>query len=323
MAHILVHIASSIEHLSTWCSRLVQFLSIGAEEVLSNYNLVQAGSTGRSMTAYVQIPTTPFRLRFVTCQATGYQVIRRTTLAIYPNDHAVQLVLVGSQTISTGVVRATFALSNFGTVSGTYSLQVLNPPAGTSATVSSLSLVVDAETSKQFQVTFTVGGSTIASPQFTVQATVGAAVVARYKYTYLDNARLAWVRCTYVSWTVKPGGDSNGRCQVMNLGPGEGDFTFTVSGGPPGYSATVSPTKITNLNEFLQVSVNVAVSAPSHAPVNTRAVFQVTTKSGRLEAGSANIAFKVQAREIETAPITCFPGCPPPYFCVGPDTCGM
>ena len=303
MAYLLVQIVSGTEHLSTGCIQQVQFLSIGAAEVLSTYTLAQAGFSGRSLSAYVQIPTTPFRVRFIGCDATGFLVIRRTTLPIFPSDHAVQLVLVGSQTISTGVVRATFALSNFGNVSGTYSLQVPNPPAGTSTTVSSLSLVVDAGTSKQFQVTFTVSGSTTASPQFTVQATVDVAIVARYRYTYLEDARLARVLCSYDTLTVQPGGSSNGNCSVTNLGPGEGDFTFTVSDGPPGFSATVSPTT-TNLVELAEVSVNVAVTAPSHAPVNTTAVFQVTAKSGRLEAGWVDIAFTVQVREIETAPIS-------------------
>ena len=234
---------------------------------------------------------------------TGIQVIRQTTLPISPSDHAVQLVLVGSQTITTGVVRATFALSNFGAVSGTYSLQVPNRPVGTSATVSSFSLVVDAGTSKQFQVTFIVSGSTTVTPQFTVQATVGVAVVAKYKYTYLEDARLARVLCTFGTFTVQPGGNSNGQCSVTNLGPGEGDFTVMVSGGPPGFAATVSPTTI-NLDELADGSVNIAVSAPSDAPVDTTAVFQVTAKSGRLEAGSGDIAFEVQVREIEITPLS-------------------
>ena len=240
--------------------------------------MAETGSR-RSLTAYVQIPTTPFRVRFIGCDTTGFQVIRRTTLSISPSDHAVELVLVGSQTISTGVVRATFALSNFGAVSGTYSLQVPNRRADTSTTVSSKVLVVDAGTSKQFQVTFTVSGSTTASPQFTVQATVGVAVVAKYKYTYLEDARLARVLCTFGTFTVQSGGSSNGQCSVRNLGPGEGNFTFTVSGGPPGFSATVSPTTI-NLDEIAEGSVNIAVSAPSHAPVNTTG--QVRSSGGGL-----------------------------------------
>ena len=302
MAHILVHIVSGSEHLSTGhCTRQVQFLSTGAAEVLSTYTLAETGSR-RSLTAYVQIPTTPFRVRFIGCDTTGFQAIRRTTVPISPSHHAVELVLVGSETISTGVVRATFALSNFGAVNGTYSLQVPNPPANTSATVSSFSLVVDAGTSKQFQVNFTVSGTTTASPQFTVQA-VGVGVVAKYKYTYLEDARLARVLCTFDTFTVHLGGIiSNGNCSVTNLGPGDGDFTFTVSGGPSGFSATVSPTTA-NVDELAEVSVNVAVSAPSRAPVNTTAVFQVTAQSGRMEAGSGDIVFKVQVREIETTPI--------------------
>ena len=245
---------------------------------------------------------TPFHVRFIGCDVTGFQVIRRTTVLISPSDHAVELVLVGFRTFSTGVVSATFALSNFGAVSE-YSLQVPHKVAGTWATVISSYLVVDAGTSKQFQVIFTVSGSTTVAPQFTVQATVGVAVVAKYQYTYLEDAKLARVLCAFGAFTVQPGDSSNGNCSVTNLGPGEGVFTFTVSGGPPGFSATVSPTTA-NLYELAEVSVYVAVTAPSHAPVNTKAVFQVTTKSGRLEAGSGDIAFTVQVREIETVPIS-------------------
>ena len=284
------------------CTRQVQFLSTAAE-TLSTYTLAQSGFSGRSLSAYVHIPMIPFHVRFIGCDKRGFQVIRRTTSLISPSDHAVELVLVGFRTLSTGVVRATFALSNFGAVSETYSLQVPHKAAGTSATVSASDLVVDARTSKQFQVTFIVSGSTTVTPQFTVQATVGVAVVAKYQYTYLEDAKLARVRCTFGTFTVQPGDSSNGNCSVTNLGPGEGDFTFTVSGGSPGFSATVSPTT-TNLDELAEVSVYVAVTAPSHAPVNTTAVFQVTAKSGRLEVGSGDIAFTVQVREIETVPIS-------------------
>lgn len=314
-AHLLVQVVSGSEHLSTGCTRQVQFLSAATAKVLTTYTLAEV-IRHRSLKDEVQIPTTPFRIRFLGCDAMGIPVIRQQTLPVYPNDHAVQLVLVGSQTISTGGVRATLAISNFAAVRGMYSLQVSAPPTGGSATASSPSLVVDAGSSKQFQVTFTVSGSETATPKFTVEAVVGAAVVAKYKYTYIEDSRLARVRCT-----VWEGGRNYGHCSVTNLGPGAGNFVLTVSGGPPGFNATVSPYPIDNdlltyytiygaqsalkpiyIDEFADRTIYVAlVSAPSSA-VDSVAVFQVTAKSGRLEAGSSDITFRVQVREIETMP---------------------
>lgn len=295
--HILVQILQGSKQISKRCSHQIQFLDTRTGGVISSHTLTEAGST-ISLTAHVTIPTRSFRVQFVACDMTGIEVIRQKQLPVTPSDHAVQLVLVGSHTISTGVVRSTFSISNFGKISSRYSLQVPTPPPGTSASVSPSAIAVKPAATGQFHVTFTVSSSAKVSPEFTVQASVGGTteVAAKYKYKYIEDARLASVLCTVGTFTVRPGSSSSGYCYVRNLGPGRGRFSFTVSSGPPGFSAAASPSAF-DLAENGEARISVTVSAPKSATSDTAAVFELTTMSGRLEVGSDDITFRIQVSQ--------------------------
>lgn len=285
--------------MSSRCSRQVQFLEIGGRNsVLGTYPLFETGNKA-SLAAEAITPTTPFRVQFVACDINGTRIMRQKKFPVQPGKHSIQLALVGSRTVGTGTVVSVFSLSNYGAVAGRYRLSVLTLPSGTSVAFSPATVSVSPGQTVSFNATFSVAmNSPDSSPLFMIKVSVSDTGVeaARYRYRYVEDAKVANVHCSMGGvFRLRPGHFSTGFCEVSNLGPGDGRFSFNISGLAAGYFAVVSPREVT-LKESEFRRVKVIVKSPPGAATGSTSTLKVTALSGRLESGSGDVTFSVQVQ---------------------------